>query len=159
MDALRRALREEIGEIDYLDDLAEEYALGHSRIESLVPKYVYEAQTSNLGKLTERERDLVVTFYSRTHELENLLRIQRNEDLPSNYFWGVFHLGERIVDTVLKTISLGLYTPPRDKRARTIQARFKKVARAQKEAVAALEGNLPEFDDPRGPVKMDERRQ
>lgn len=144
VNALRQALREEIETIRYLDQLSSDYSPGYSRIETIVPKEVYRANGSSLGLLTEREIELVVEYYTRAIEVENLMLVQKEEDTTSNVnrIMEIFYISDLIVDKLLKITTFGRHTPSREKRADEIRRRLEHLAETQEEAIAELEKHL-----------------
>lgn len=145
-NALRRALKEEIGKVAYLDEFAEKYSRGHSRLEDIIPKEVYESNGQQLGLLTEQEVDVVVEYYTRARGVENLMRIQKQEDTTAgvNQIMEMFYISEYWIDVTLKVLSLGRYTPKWEEREETIREHLKQLADAQERAVSNLEENLEE---------------
>lgn len=144
VNAPRRALKEEIAKIQYLDDLAEQYKPGHSTLVPLVPRTVYEANASHLGLLTEREVDLVVEFYTRVEDVEKYMKFQKEFDLspPSNVLSYMEDLGEGIWNGILKIVTLGSHTHGYEHRIETVREKLENLAETQKKAVSELEENI-----------------
>lgn len=144
-NALRKALAQEIGKKAYLDDLAEQYSLGHSRIETLIPKTVYKANADEIGNLTEEEVDVVVEFYTRADQVENLMKVQREEDTTANqdFLTEFFNMTEMTLDSLLRKLSGGHLDPSRRKaRMENIRQSLKELAANQDRAITVLEENI-----------------
>jgi hypothetical protein len=147
VNALRRALKEEIGKIGYLDKLAVDYNRSHSRLGTIVPKDVYNSNGHKLGLLSEGEVDVVVEYYTRAREVENLMEIQREEHTTAgtDRLMEIFYISENLLDKALKIVTLGYYTPNWEKTEESIQEEFEKLSKAQKQAISELEEKLEKY--------------
>jgi hypothetical protein len=137
---LRIALYEEIGKIQYIDDLQENYSIGYSAIDFLVPRTVYEANSDELGRLSAEEVSLVVEFYTRAEEVESMIKTQRERDYPhdKDAVTEYFRIISLILDKVSKALSLGLHTPESQRREEHIRNRITRLAEAQEAALKEL---------------------
>jgi hypothetical protein len=152
VEALRRALYEEIGKIDYLDDLAmEDYTPNHSTLLPIVPRTVYEENASKIGLLTEKEVDLVVEFYTRASDVEKYMKVQKREDASpaSNMLKEIERLGRLPTNLMLKILTLGKYTADREIRTENIREKIAELSDTQSRAKEELKKNLPEGSDRR----------
>lgn len=145
LNSLRRALLNEIGKIQYFDDLAESYGVGTSALSFVAPTVVYEENAEKIGQLTEKEVDAVVEFYTRVYQIEDLLKLQKEHDLPvgkdaiTRYFLS-FNLW---MEEILRKVTFGKITPTsRDKRTESVKERLRKLDKVQATAIQELENSL-----------------
>ena len=144
LDSLRRALYEEINKVEYFDELAEEYSVGHSVLGVHTPTTIYESNAPQIGLLTEEEVDPVVEYYTRLERLPDLLEMQRKMDTTvdmGSVEKGV-KISEGLVEQLVHKGSFGRVPPSWENRTETIQERIQSLAEARKNALSALEENM-----------------
>lgn len=150
VDSLRRALLEEIGKIEYFEDLIDDYHPGVSLFGIAAPSTIYESNAADIGLLTDREIDNVVEYYTRLERVSEAMEAQKQVDTtfgmgPIEELWARW---ERLPEVVLHRLSRGyLGSNVAETRTKDIQDRFRKLSEAQKRAIEALEENLE--DEPR----------
>lgn len=145
LNSLRRALKEEIGTVAYLEHMAEEYSPGQSVSDFVAPTTVYEANTDKIGMLTDKEIDLIVEFYTRVELVEDLHKVQRDlhTTIGEDVLTGFFKDFEAYMDYWLWKVSFGyLGSDERIQLTRNIEEQYEELARAQEEAISALEENI-----------------
>lgn len=135
LNKLRRALIEEIGSIDDLDALAEDYSIGHSFYEQITPSKVYETNANEIGALTTEEIEAVVRYYTIGEIVEDYLTLQRNLDS---------HIEGSLFERVYAAISFEwlLFRRERRKRTKATKERISDLADAQEIALQRLKSNL-----------------
>lgn len=144
-NVLRRALIQEIGKKDYLNQLAEDYSVGHSRLETLIPTTIYEANADKIGKLTIEEIDVVVEFYTRADQVENLMEVQRQEDtsFDQDFLTELFQVSQNLVNSIVWKLSFGYIDPfKRRYRTQSIRNSINELADNQRRAISKLEENI-----------------
>lgn len=150
LDSLRRALREEIGKVQYFDDLREDYRPSQSVVGIASPSTIYESNASKIGLLTDDEIDNIVEYYTRLERVSKFMDAQRKVD--TSFEKGTMDKFSTVIgrlpDALLHKFTLGrIGARPWEERTEDIQERFEKLSRAQKRALEAIEDNLVDGQD------------
>lgn len=145
LNALRRALREEVGKVAYFDELAENYEVHYSSEQFPAPSTVYENNAGKIGLLTVEEIDNIIEYYARMDRVLELMDLQRKFDTTTDmgFLEEFLRRMEAIVEMLIRKISFGKvgshYSQERKQR---IRKELSGLHDAQQRAQAAIERNL-----------------
>jgi len=149
VQALRRALYEEIYKIQYFESLTENYSVGNSVLGIATPNKIYESNTSKIGLLSDEEIDSIVEYYTRLERASETIEYQKRVDttIDKGALETYFHQSIRFQRWLVRMVTLGKYgTKPSERRNEMVREQMEKLAEAQKRAIESLESHL---DDPK----------
>lgn len=143
--SLRIALREEIGKVQYYNQLAEDYESTRSMLDIDAPDTVYKSNAGDIGLLTEEEVDAVVEYYTRLQQIQATMELQRTVDVPVDMHplkeW--YRRFEVLWNLFLYKITFGRFGSRGPKvREELIRQQFDELTKAQEVALERLEAHL-----------------
>lgn len=93
INSLRKSILKEIQAMEGLHQLARNYSPGVSVYQELIPSEVYEANSSDIGLLTDDELEAIIEYYTLASIVNDLLAVQRRHDTEygRDFFENLFY--------------------------------------------------------------------
>ena len=149
LKSLRRALYQEIGKVNYFEDLAKTYDASRAANGIAAPRSVYESNTDKIGLLTDDEIDYIIEYYTRLERVVYFIELQRKKDttMEMDAFTQFYRVLEANIEKFVALIPIiGPNRTPIEGREETVRFHLSKLLESQTRALDSLKEELNSRD-------------